>query len=145
MPDYFFEKVAKETGVSQTEVREVYSKYLSRIAETMDTDIRVMLRNLGSFELDPRKCIHELWKFANECDKLFPRSAGGEPAIISRKSAEWYEDTSEIYVKLLELRRKYGFIEKSIEKIREDRGRFDELFDSEGKRRESFYGENVNL
>jgi hypothetical protein len=50
----------------------------------------------------------------------------------------WYKAVSDAYKEVLKLNQKYEYIKGSIEKLKVDYRRFEELFDNEGNCRRSF-------
>lgn len=133
-PEYFMPIVAKKLNVPVGAVREVYTKYLSNLSEVMKVEKRVFIKNLGSFELDPRKCLYQLWRFAEYCEVALPEGA----VTATQTQLDKYQEASRILKLLLDSAIKYEYIQESIRKIRTNNRRFDQLFDDQGECRESF-------
>ena len=133
-PAFFFEEVAKKNRVDVKVVEELYHHYTQRVKFCLRTEPKVVMKGLGTFEYTPGKLLKYMYNFAKYLDKhptAFIESVSG-------KHSSWYTNMSKIYKELLKLNQTYEYIKGSIEKLRVDYRRFEELFDNEGNCRRSF-------
>lgn len=135
-PEFFYPIIAKRLKIDVSIVRVVYEKYVARVKECMRKDKKVMVRGLGTFEMDPGKMLHMLYLFAMYLEKR-PESFVDE---IAEKHDLWYKEMSYVIKELgvLQLIKGNEYIKGSIEKLRVNYRRFDELFDNDGNCRKDF-------
>lgn len=141
-PEYFYDSVAKKTGVSREVVKDIYSKYLSRIVDVARVDSKIVIKGLGRLELDPKKTMAHLYKFNINMLKYQEAFDSGSlgPTLQSQ-----VEKTSRILKHLKKLEKVHGFIKGYIQDFRANHRRFDELFDNEGNCRKSFQSKNEDM
>lgn len=133
-PEFFFESVAKKSGVSVNEVRILYNHYINRVKQCLRTDKKVRVTGLGTFELHPLKMLGKLYRFGEYLD----RHPDYFRDIIWEQHDIWYREVAGYYKQLLTLKPKYEYIDGSLEKLRQHSRRIEELIDNEGNRRRSF-------
>lgn len=143
-PDFFYKEVAKKVGVDEEIVKDIYLKYLNRLQDLSKTETKIMVRGLGTFELDPKKLIYNLYtmdgKIYNQMN-LFLNDCVDRPKWILSTL-----DTIQILIKKVnQLKTKYGFIERSMENFWANSRGIKELFDNEGNYRRHFEKENGDL
>lgn len=51
----FYSKVAKELGISTSDVDKIYSDYINQVVEALPTCNKLVITNLGEFRVNPRK------------------------------------------------------------------------------------------
>lgn len=141
-PEYFYPEVAKKFGVPVELVRDIYTKYLSKIVATAKEDNKVFIKGLGSFERDPKKLIGQLHKFDRIYEKVPQEFENDE---LEPRFFSLINTTSRYYKQLLEIKKKYEFVERYIQDIRANNGGVEKLFDNEGNCRRSFSKKNIHL
>jgi len=136
-PEFFYERVAKKTGVSKDQVKELYSKYLNRLQEVSRLDNKIMVRGLGTFELNPKKVLSKLYAL----DRLLDMARYKEIVESSEPLPDWIEERLVVAGKLIkhlnQLEYKHGYIKGSVEKFWANSRRLDQFVDSKGCRRRS--------
>lgn len=139
-PEFFYESVAKKMGVSKDIVKDIYTKYLSRVQEVSKKDLKIMIRGLGSFQVNPNKAFGRLYAIDRLIDKYWHEEEGLPDWVIERAN-----QASELIKNLNTLKKKYEFIEGSMEKFWANQRRLAEFLDNQGNRREYIRKENANL
>lgn len=136
-PDFFYETVAKKTGVTVEVVKTIYSKYLNRLEELSRTEAKIMVRGLGSFELDPKKLIYNLYVLDRKIYAYYSQYIND---CVDRPY--WVLDRLDKVQKIIkhinQLKSKYAFIEGSMEKFWSNSRGIKELFDHKGDYRVNF-------
>lgn len=128
--EYFYPAVAKRTGVHIDIVRDVYKNYVKRIQECLKTEKKVMMRGLGSFQLNINKMLNILkrfGKFAENHPEVYETSA-------SEKYDRYYNDMSKMYKEILTLTDKETNAHERLDEVRGAYPKLKELLDKEGNK-----------
>jgi hypothetical protein len=141
-PDYFYEAVAKKTGVPKDVVKDVYNKYLSRVQELGRTETKIMIKGLGTFQLSPSKLLAKVYNTHNVILHCYDAFTAAE---LEPWAYEKLEKTSVILKKLNQLKKKYEFIERSLEDIWSDQRGIAEFLDNQGNYRRDIKKADGNL
>lgn len=132
-PDLFYEAVAKKTGVSKDIVKDIYMKYLGRVQEVARKDIKVMIKGLGTFQMNPNKSFGRLYAIDRLLDMY-------KEKFTLEETPDWMEvrldQASGIIKNLNQLKKKYEFIERSMENFWSNSRRLKEFLDNKGHRRD---------
>jgi len=142
-PEFFFADVAKKNKVDVKIVRELYNNYLKRVLECVKTERKVMVRGLGTLQFDERKLLKVLYLFGDFLNKYPEKFIDS----ITFKHDLWYKEMSKVYKELLKLKplKGYEYIEGSLQKLRLNYGRIEELFDNKGNCRRDFIIKNEDM
>jgi hypothetical protein len=134
-PSYFYETVAKKTGVSKEIVEDVYNKFLARVTELSKTELKIVVKGLGTFERHPN-CIftrmYEIWGVVKNSLEHY------ESGVIYEDQLNKLKDMESLISDLEKLKVKYKYVEKSIEKFWANCGGFEEFIDRQGRVRKDF-------
>jgi len=133
-PEFFFEQVSKKTKIDVKTVEKVYRDYIQRVKFCIRTEPKVVMKGLGTLEYTPGNLLKVLYKFGIYLDKHPDKFVDS----VEKKHQSWYEQMSVAYKELLKLNQLYEYIEGSIEKLKLNHRRIEELFDNEGNCRRSF-------
>lgn len=141
LPDYFYDKVAKELGLSTVIVQRVYAAYQKKLVEALKTEAHIYVRGLGTLTMKP---LTALGKMHEKLEKA--------KAIAERKGTTYdmaihgcFQTISHHWLKLNQLKSKYEFIEGSLEKFRSNLGGFEKFFDHDGYYKGNSPTEDENL
>jgi hypothetical protein len=134
-PSFFYNEVAKRTGVERAIVEDIYTKYLSRVSELSKTETKLFIKGLGTFERHPNNILtrmYDIFYYINKHMEYF------QAGLISPKQYA-YLNKMESYMQDLEkLKFKYKYVEKSVEKYWSNCRGVEEFFDREGRIRKDF-------
>lgn len=128
-PEFFYESVAKKTGVPKEIVKDVYSKYLSRVQEVARKEKKIMIKGLGTFQMSPNKVIARLHLCHNS---ILDHPEGYFAEEMELVYYTRIVQASEYLKHLNQLKIKYEHIEKSLENIWSNQRGLPEFLTREG-------------
>lgn len=134
-PSYFYETVAKKTGVSKEIVEDVYNKFLARVTELSKTELKIVIKGLGTFERHPNNIftkMYEIWAIVRSNLEYY------KAGVIYEDQLNRLQSMESLISDLEKLKVKYKYVEKSIEKYWANCGGFEEFIDRQGRVRKNF-------
>lgn len=140
--DFFYDSVAKKLGLPREIVKDVYTKYLTRVQQVAKRDNKVMMKGLGTIEIDPKKLLAKLYAFDKTYEKYREAFESDE---LERDLYYAVQVTSKALKRLKEITKKYDFVERYIQDIRSNNGGVEKLFDNNGNCRKDFREKDIDL